>query len=105
MKGEVIMNYEIHDVFSADINGLHYNDETIFNNVKKVIETLEEYFEFDINDIRSTVVIQGKLYEEIKKIFSPDIPYNMLIDKAIENLKQDKMLFNEIHDIEFKLDI
>lgn len=99
------MNYEIHDVFSADINGLHYNDETIFNNVKKAIETLEEYFEFDINDIRSTVVIQGKLYEEIKNIFSPDIPYDTLVDKAIENLKKDKVLFDEIHDIEFKLDI
>ena len=37
------MNYEIHDVFSADINGLHYNDEATFNNVKKAIETLEEY--------------------------------------------------------------
>lgn len=99
------MNYEIHDVFSTDINGLHYNDETIFNNVKKAIETLEEYFEFDINELRSTVVIQGKLYEEIKNIFNPKIPYDTLVDKAIENLKQDKMLFNEIHDIEFKLDI
>lgn len=99
------MIYEIHDVFSADINGLHYSDKTIFNNVKKAIENLEEYFTFDINDLRSTVVIQGKLYEEINKIFSSDIPYNMLVDKAIENLKQDKMLFNEIHDIEFRLDI
>ena len=99
------MNYEIHDVFSADINGLHYNDEATFNNVKKTIETLEEYFTFDINDLRSTIVIQGKLYEEINKIFTKDIPYNMLVEKAIENLKEDKMLFNEIHDIEFRLDI
>ena len=99
------MNYEIHDVFSADINGLHYNDENTFNNVKKAIETLEEYFTFDINDLRSTIVIQGKLYEEINKIFTKDIPYNMLVEKAIENLKEDKMLFNEIHDIEFRLDI
>lgn len=99
------MNYEIHDVFSADINGLHYNDEATFNNVKKAIETLEEYFTFDINDLRSTIVIQGKLYEEINKIFTKDIPYNMLVEKAIENLKEDKMLFNEIHDIEFRLDI
>lgn len=99
------MNYEIHDVFSADINGLHYNDENTFNNVKKAIETLEEYFTFDINDLRSTIVIQGKLYEEINKIFTGDIPYNMLVEKAIENLKEDKMLFNEIHDIEFKLDL
>ena len=99
------MIYEIHDVFSADINGLHYSDETIFNNVKKAIENLEEYFTFDINDLRSTIVIQGKLYEEINKIFTKDIPYNMLVEKAIENLKEDKMLFNEIHDIEFKLDI
>lgn len=68
---------EIHDVFSADINGLHYNDEATFNNVKKAIETLEEYFTFDINDLRSTIVIQGKLYEEINKIFTGDIPYNM----------------------------
>ena len=29
----------------------------------------------------------------------------MLVEKAIENLKEDKMLFNEIHDIEFKLDL
>lgn len=99
------MNYEIHDVFSADINGLHYNDENTFNNVKKAIETLEEYFTFDINDLRSTIVIQGKLYKEINKIFTGDIPYNMLVEKAIENLKEDKMLFNEIHDIEFKLDL
>ena len=99
------MNYEIHDVFSTDINGLHYNDETIFNNVKKSIQSLEEYFEFDINELRSPVVIQGKLYEEIKNIFNPKILYDTLVDKAIENLKQDKMLFNEIHDIEFKLDI
>lgn len=99
------MIYEIHDVFSADINGLHYNDEATFNNVKKAIENLEEYFTFDINDLRSTIVIQGKLYEEINKIFTKDIPYNMLVEKAIENLKEDKMLFNEIHDIEFKLDI
>jgi hypothetical protein len=99
------MIYEIHDVFSADINGLHYNDENTFNNVKKAIENLEEYFTFDINDLRSTIVIQGKLYEEINKIFTKDIPYNMLVEKAIENLKEDKMLFNEIHDIEFKLDI
>lgn len=99
------MIYEIHDVFSADINGLHYSDKTIFNNVKKAIENLEEYFTFDINDLRSTVVIQGKLYEEINKIFSSDVPYNMLVEKAIENLKEDKMLFNEIHDIEFRLDM
>ena len=99
------MNYEIHDVFSADINGLHYNDETIFNNVKKAIETLEEYFEFDINELCSTVVIHGIFYEEIKNIFNPKIPYDTLVDKAIENLKQDKALFNVIHDIEFKLDI
>lgn len=96
---------EIHDVFSADINGLHYNDEATFNNVKKAIENLEEYFTFDINDLRSTIVIQGKLYEEINKIFTKDIPYNMLVEKAVDNLKEDKMLFNEIHDIEFKLDI
>lgn len=101
----IIMICEIHDVFSADINGLHYNDEATFNNVKKAIENLEEYFTFDINDLRSTIVIQGKLYEEINKIFTKDIPYNMLVEKAIENLKEDKMLFNEIHDIEFKLDI
>lgn len=99
------MNYEIHDVFSADINGLHYNDENTFNNVKKAIENLEEYFEFDINEFRSTVVIHGIFYEEIKNIFNPDIPYDTLVDKAIENLKQDKALFNVIHDIEFKLDI
>lgn len=95
------MNYEIEEIFSATINVLHYNDENTFYYVKEVIESLEEHFGFDINSLPATVLIHGKLFETVNKIFKVEEKYDVLVKKAVSIMKEDKLLFNEIHSIEF----
>lgn len=95
------MNYEIEEIFSATINGLPYKDENTFYYVKEAIESLEEHFGFDINKLPATVLIHGKLFETVNKIFKVEEErYDVLVKKAISIMKEDKLLFNEIHDIE-----
>lgn len=95
------MNYEIEEIFSATINGLPYKDENTFYYVKEAIESLEEHFGFDINKLPTTVLIQGKLFETVNKIFKVDERYDVLVKKAVSIMKEDKLLFNEIQSIEF----
>lgn len=95
------MNYEIEEIFSATINGLPYKDENTFYYVKEAIESLEEHFGFDINSLPATVLIHGKLFETVNKIFKVDERYDVLVKKAVSIMKEDKLLFNEIQSIEF----
>lgn len=96
------MNYEIEVIFSATINGLPYKDENTFYYVKEAIESLEEHFGFDINKLPSTVLIHGKLFETVNKIFKVEEErYDVLVKKAVSIMKEDELLFNEIHSIEF----
>lgn len=94
------MNYEIEEIFSATINGLPYKDENTFYYVKETIESLEEHFSFDINKLPATVLIHGKLFETVNKIFKVEGRYDILVKKAVSIMKEDKVLFNEIHSIE-----
>lgn len=96
------MNYEIEVIFSATINGLPYKDENTFYYVKEAIESLEEHFGFDINSLPATVLIHGKLFETVNKIFKVEEErYDVLVKKAVSIMKEDELLFNEIHSIEF----
>lgn len=95
------MNYEIEEIFSATINGLPYKDENTFYYVKETIESLEEHFGFDINKLPATVLIHGKLFETVNKIFKVEERYDVLVKKAVSIMKEDELLFNEIHSIEF----
>lgn len=95
------MNYEIEEIFSATINGLPYKDENTFYYVKEAIESLEEHFGFDINSLPATVLIHGKLFETVNKIFKVEERYDVLVKKAVSIMKEDELLFNEIHSIEF----
>lgn len=94
------MNYEIEEIFSATINGLPYKDENTFYYVKEAIESLEEHFGFDINSLPATVLIHGKLFETVNKIFKVEERYDVLVKKAVSIMKEDELLFNEIHSIE-----
>lgn len=95
------MNCEIDEIFSATINGLSYKDENTFYYVKEAIESLEEHFGFDINSLSATVLIHGKLFETVNKIFKVEEKYDVLVKKAVSIMKENKLLFNEIHNIEF----
>ena len=94
------MNYKIEEIFSATINGLPYKDENTFYYVKEAIESLEEHFGFDINSLPATVLIHGKLFETVNKIFKVEERYDVLVKKAVSIMKEDELLFNEIHSIE-----
>lgn len=94
------MNYEIEVIFLATINGLPYKDENTFYYVKEAIESLEEHFGFDINSLPATVLIHGKLFETVNKIFKVEERYDVLVKKAVSIMKEDNLLFNEIHSIE-----
>ena len=103
------MNYEIEEIFSATINGLPYKDENTFYYVKEAIESFEEHFGFDINSLPATVLIHGKLFETVNKIFKVEERYDVLeveerydvlVKKAVSIMKEDNLLFNEIHSIE-----
>lgn len=90
------MNYEIEDTFSGNINGLNYKDKNTFNYVKETIEELENNWGFKINELRSVVVINGKLFETVNNIFNDAVPYFILVIKAADMLIRDEDLKNEI---------
>lgn len=90
------MNYEIEDTFSGNINGLNYKDKNTFNYVKETIEELENNWGFKINELRSVVVINGKLFETVNNIFNDAVPYFILVMKAADMLVRDEDLKNEI---------
>lgn len=90
------MNYEIEDTFSGNINGLNYKDKNTFNYVKETIEELENNWGFKINELRSVVVINGRLFETVNNIFSDTVPYFILVIKAANMLVKNEDLKNEI---------
>lgn len=90
------MNYEIEDTFSGNINGLNYKDKNTFNYVKETIEELENNWGFKINELRSVVVINGKLFETVNNIFNDAVPYFILVIKAANMLVKNEDLKNEI---------
>lgn len=99
------MNYEIEDTFSGNINGLNYKDKNTFNYVKETIEKLENEWKFEINELRSVVVINGKLFEAVNNIFNDTVPYFILVMKAANMLARDEDLKNEIKMMENGNDI
>ncbi len=99
------MNREIEDTFSGNINGLNYKDKNTFNYVKETIEKLENNWGFEINELRSVVVINGKLFENVNNIFKVTVPYFKLVLEASDMLVRDEDLKNEIKMMEDGLDI
>lgn len=87
---------EIEDTFSGNINGLNYKDKNIFNYIKETIEKLENEWKFEINELRSVVVINGKLFETVNNIFNDAVPYFILVTKAADMLIKNEDLKNEI---------
>ena len=87
---------EIEDIFSGNINGLNYKDKNIFNYIKETIEKLENEWKFEINELRSVVVINGKLFETVNNIFNDAVPYFILVTKATDMLIKNEDLKNEI---------
>lgn len=90
------MNYEIEDTFSGNINGLNYKDKNTFNYVKETIEELENNWGFEINQLRSVVLINGRLFETVNSIFDDSVPYFELVIEASDILVRDEDLKNEI---------
>lgn len=99
------MNCEIEDTFSGNINGLNYKDKNTFNYVKETIEKLEDKWKFEINQLRSVVVINGKLFETVNNIFNDTVPYFELVIKASDMLMKNEELKNEIKIMEDGTDI
>ena len=87
---------KIEDTFSGNINGLNYKDKNIFNYIKETIEKLENEWKFEINELRSVVVINGKLFETVNNIFNDAVPYFILVTKAADMLIKNEDLKNEI---------
>ena len=99
------MNYNIENTFSGNINGLNYKDKNTFNYVKETIEKLENEWKFEINELRSVVLINGKLFETVNNIFNDTVPYFILVIKAADMLARDEDLKNEIKIMEDRADI
>lgn len=91
-----IMNYEIEDIFSGNINGLNYKDKNTFNYVKETIEELENNWGFEINQLRSVVLINGRLFETVNSIFDDSVPYFELVIETSDILVRDEDLKKEI---------
>ena len=94
------MNYNIEDTFSGNINGLNYKDKNIFNYIKETIEKLENEWKFEINELRSVVLINGKFFETVNNIFNDTVPYFELVIEASDMLVRDEDLKNEIKAME-----
>ena len=90
------MKYKIEEIFSGNINGLNYKDKNTFSYVKETIEKLENEWKFEINELRSVVVINGKLFQTVNNIFSNTAPYFILVIKASDMLMKNEDLKNEI---------
>lgn len=90
------MNYNIEDTFSGNINGLNYKDKNIFNYIKETIEKLENEWKFEINELRSVVLINGKFFETVNNIFNDTVPYFELVIEASDMLVRDEDLKKEI---------
>lgn len=94
------MKYKIEEIFSGNINGLNYKDKNTFSYVKETIEKLENEWKFEINELRSVVVINGKLFQTVNNIFSNTVPYFILVIKASDMLMKNEDLKNEIKMLE-----
>ena len=90
------MNYNIEDTFSGNINGLNYKDKNIFNYIKETIEKLKNEWKFEINELRSVVLINGKFFETVNNIFNDTVPYFELVIEASDMLVRDEDLKKEI---------